>query len=61
MPTSGYMFQESAYVFSVDIEPSYEEMSVDFVTRNLETGTIHVAWDLIIKITNLVGNLLVLL
>ena len=33
------MFQGSAYVIFVDIAPSYEEMSVDFVIRKLETGT----------------------
>ena len=36
------MFSGSEYVIFVDIESSYEEMSVDFVTRKLETGTIHV-------------------
>ena len=41
-----YMFQESAHVFSVDIEPRYEEMSVDFVTRKLETGTMRVVFSL---------------
>ena len=40
-----YMSLGSEYVIFVDIEPSiysYEEMSVDFVTKKLETGTIHV-------------------
>ena len=41
------MFRGSEYVIFVDIEPSYEEMSVDFVTRKLETGTIHAVLALI--------------
>ena len=36
------MFQESAYVFFMDIEPSYEDMSVGLVTRKSETRTIEV-------------------
>ena len=47
MPTTGNMFHGSEYVIFVDIEPSYEEMSVDFVARKLETGTIHVVSALI--------------
>ena len=50
MPTAGSMFRGSEYVIIVDIEPSYEEMSVDFVTRKLETGTIHVVLALIVLI-----------
>ena len=42
------MFRGSEYVIFVDIEPSYEEMYVDFVTRILETGTIHVVLALIV-------------
>ena len=41
------MFGGSEYVIFVDIEPSYEEMSVDFVTRKLDTGTLHVVLALI--------------
>ena len=44
------MLRGSEYVIFVDIEPSYEEMSVDFVTRKLETGTIHVVLALIVLI-----------
>ena len=44
------MFRGSEYVIFVDIEPSYEEMSVDFVTRKLETGTIHVVLALTVLI-----------
>ena len=44
------MFQGSEYVIFVDIESGYEEMSVDFVTRKLETITIYVVSALIILI-----------
>ena len=44
------MLQESAHVICVDIEPSYEEMSVGFVTRKLETGIMQVVLALIISI-----------
>ena len=44
------MFRGSEYVIFVDIEPRYKEMSADFVTRKLETGTIHVVLALIVLI-----------
>ena len=44
------MFQESVHVFFVDIDPSYEAISVEFETRKMETGNMHMVLALIVII-----------